>query len=312
MVPTLLCRSATPFTSAGELDEGALRALLRRLAGAKAGVCLGNPGAGEGHALTLRELARIYAIGVEVCRGKVPVYANPPEQPTARDTREHLAVAADAGVDAIVLYGPAGRHGYKPTDGELTDYFDNVLTAVKHPVALSADQTTGYVAKAEIIARTCEKYAQVSAVHIGEPGEDYLLGLKGLLKREVELCVVSPGSLRALAVGATGMLSAEANVIPQTCRRYVEAVAGGDAAQADQLYLQLKKFSGYVAKWGPVHARWIKMCMRLFGLPGGAGGVREPYLFPPPADCEKFAAGLLQLGIAEIDDLARAANLRRS
>lgn len=312
MVPSLLCRSATPFTASGELDEDALRGLLQRLVDAKVGVCLGNPGAGEGHALTLQELARIYAIGTGVCGGKVPVYANPPEQPTARDTREQLAIAVDAGVDAVVLYGPAGRHGYKPTDDELMDYLDSVLTAVKHPVALAPDQTTGYVAKAEIIARTCEKYPQVLAVHIGDPGEDYLLGLKALLQREVELYIVSPASLRALAVGATGVLSAEANIIPKTCRSYLEAAAGGETSKVNNIYLQLKQFSRYVSKWGPAHARWIKMCLRLFKLPGGDGSVREPYQFPPAADYGKFADGLLKLDIPEIDELARAANLRRA
>lgn len=311
MAKTILCRSATPFTTAGELDENALRRYLQRLVDAKVGVYLGNPGCGEGHALTNEEFNCLYKIGVEVCRGKVPVYANPPEQPTARDTREQVRIAVDAGVELVNLYGPSGRHGYKPTDGELLAYFDDVLSAVRHPVALAPDPTTGYTAKAEIIAEVCEKYPQVQAVNLGDTGEDYLIALKDMLKRDVDLFVLSPSSLRALDLGAAGVLSAEANIIPNTCRGFLDSYEKDRASNdANIAYLHLRRFVRYVSQWGPSNVRWIKMCMKLLKLPGGEGGVREPYQLPPPEEIQKFASGLLKLGIPEIEEQARAAGLR--
>ena len=307
----MLCRVATPFKQTGELDEQSLREILQRLVNANIGVYLGNPGSGEGHALTNRELGRIYEIGVDICKGKVPVHANPPEQPTARDMREQMAIAVASGVDLINLYGPSGRHGYKPTEGELLAYFDDVLGNVEHAVALAPDPTTGYPAKAEIIASVCEKYPQVRAINIGDLGEDYFLSLKGMLKRDVDLYVVSPGALRALDFGAAGILTAEANIIPLTCRKYIELHERGNAAdELNAVYLLIKRFSHYVSKWGPANPRWIKMSMRLFKLPGGGGGVREPYLMPPAEEIQKFSAGLLRLGIPEIDELASSAGLR--
>src|SRR5688572_21610537 len=74
------CRIATPFAKDGSIDEEALRAFLQRFIKSKIGVYLGSAGGGETHALTREEIGRIYEIGLEECKGKIPVYANPPEQ----------------------------------------------------------------------------------------------------------------------------------------------------------------------------------------------------------------------------------------
>ena len=73
------CRIATPFAKDGEIDEEALRAFLQRFIKSKIGIYLGSAGGGETHALTWDEIQRIYEIGLEECKGKIPVYANPPE-----------------------------------------------------------------------------------------------------------------------------------------------------------------------------------------------------------------------------------------
>src|SRR5436853_2501999 len=107
------CRIATPFTKKGELDDEALRKFLQRFIKSKIGIYLGSAGAGETHALTWQELDRIYKIGLEECRGKIPVYANPPEQYTVRATREYISQAIKAGVELVSIYGLASRHGMK-------------------------------------------------------------------------------------------------------------------------------------------------------------------------------------------------------
>ena len=54
----------------------------------------------------------------------------------------------------------------------------------------------------------------------------------------------------------------------------------------------------------------IQSCETLSNLPGtgvteaeAAGGIREPYLMPGPADIERFTKGLRDLRIREIDEL---------
>src|SRR5690242_10640382 len=107
LVLDLICRVATTFDAEGRLDEDAFRQYLQRFVDNKIGVYLASGGSGEGHALTLDELRHVYTIGVAVCRGKVPVYANPPEQHTAEATLEHSLIAVDAGVELVNVYGPS-------------------------------------------------------------------------------------------------------------------------------------------------------------------------------------------------------------
>ena len=110
----MFCMSVTPFNTKGELDEEALRKLMRRLIDANLGVLLGSGGEGEGHALESDEARRLYEIGVEECKGKVPVYANLPEEMTARATIQRAQVAVDAGMEVVHFYTLEGRHGMKP------------------------------------------------------------------------------------------------------------------------------------------------------------------------------------------------------
>ena len=51
------------------------------------------------------------------------------------------------------------------------------------------------------------------------------------------------------------------------------------------------------------------MALKVFKLPGGEGRLRKPYLMPSESEVERFTNGLLGLGLAEIDEPARAAGL---
>src|SRR5262249_38404737 len=213
---TLLCRNATTFSSSNELDEAAFRRFLQRFVDARLGVYLASGGSGEGHALTSDEVARVYRIGVEVCKGKVQVNANPPEQNTAHATIEHAQLAVEAGVDVVNIYGPASWHGFRPTDLEFAAYFDEVLKVITHPVALAPNPVIGYTPRPALIAAVCERHPQVVAINLSGVGDSYFIELKSVLRRNVEIYVPYQSSLHMLTMGATGLLGAEANIIPQT------------------------------------------------------------------------------------------------
>lgn len=307
---TLLCRNATTFKPSGELDEDAFRQFLQRFVDTKLGVYLGSAGSGEGNALTMAELKRVYEIGVEVCKGKVQVNSNQPEQHTARDSLAHAQIAARAGIDVINIYGPAGYHGYRATDEEYLAYFDRILSELKHSVALCPNQTVGYIPTPAVLAAIVQKHSQVVAINLsGVVGDAYFISLRDALKRKVEIYVAYPGSLNTLALGATGLLGAEANIIPKTFRRYIDAYEGKKANELSLAYTELRRFTQYVAGWKSSTPRWIKMSMKIFKIPGGEGGLREPYMMYSPADMQRYTDGLLRLNIREIDDMARAVGM---
>lgn len=57
----------------GAIDEDAFHQYLQRFVDAKIGVYLASVGSGESGAMTADELRRVYRIGVDVCKGKIPV-----------------------------------------------------------------------------------------------------------------------------------------------------------------------------------------------------------------------------------------------
>ena len=175
--------SVTPFAKTGEVDEQALRELLRGFISLNFGVLLGSGGEGEGHALEPDEARRIYEIGVEECAGKVPVYANLPEEMTARATIQRAQLAVDAGIDVIHIYTIEGRHGMKPSDAELMTYFDDVFAIVKRPVGIAINAGIGYIAKAEIIADVCHRHPQVVELRLTHVPDTYFIKLKSMVRR---------------------------------------------------------------------------------------------------------------------------------
>jgi 4-hydroxy-tetrahydrodipicolinate synthase len=299
MALTLICRSATTFTPDGALDEEAFRQHLQRLIDSGHGVYLASGGSGESHALTIEELRRVYQAGVACCRGKVPVFANPPEQHTAQATYEHSALAIEAGVELVNVYGPNSLHGYLPTDDEYLAYHDELLSRLRHPVALAPNPILGYSPKPHLVSQLCNKYQQVVAVNLALQTDAYMIEIRDGLKRDVAFYVPITGSLNTLAIGADGLLGAEANILPRTHRAYIDLYEAGESAALAEVYVHLKRFSRFVSGWG-ASPRWIKMAMRVLGLPGGAGGPRRPYVLPAEAELRAFLKGLWELGIPEL------------
>jgi 4-hydroxy-tetrahydrodipicolinate synthase len=309
MVPMLICRTATTFDRNGALDEEAFRRHLQRLVEHGIGIYLASGGSGEGHALTVEELRRVYVIGVESCRGRVPVYANPPEQHTAQATLEHSLLAIAAGVELVNVYGPSGLHGYVPSDEEYERYHDELLPQLRHPVALAPNPIIGYAPDPRTVARLCNRYRQVEAVNLALQTDDYMIRVQSALDREVRFYAPVSGSLNMFALGAHGLLGAEANILPATHRAYLDRCTAGPSAGLGVVYARLKRFSQLVARHG-ASPRWLKMAMRVLMLPGGEGGPRRPYLLPPEEVLRGFVQELASLGIPEIDEGLRSSPYR--
>jgi dihydrodipicolinate synthase/N-acetylneuraminate lyase len=307
---TVLVRNATTFSKTGGIDEEAFRQSLQRFVDAKLGVYIASGGSGEGHALTRDEIRLLYRIGVEVCKGKVQVNSNFPEQHTARATREQVAIAVDAGVDVINIYGPSSLHGFRPTDAEFLGYYDNILPDVKHAVAIAPNPVIGYTPRPALIAEVCHKYHQVVAVNLSGQNDVYFIELKEKLKRDVEIYVPLGASVETLTLGGAGLVSAWANIIPKTHRRYLDLYEARKFDELAIVYADIYRFGQYTKKWHHSAPRWVKAAMKVLDLPGGQGGIREPYQMLAENELQGFSDGLLALKIPEITELARAAGLQ--
>jgi dihydrodipicolinate synthase/N-acetylneuraminate lyase len=195
---------ATVFSPHGGIDEVGFRGYLQRQIDARLGLYLGSGGNGETHAMTPDELHTMYRLGVETCRGKVPAHANLPEEHTADATIAQARIAIEAGVDALHLYTLEGRHGYRPTDRELVGYFDDVLSAIDHPVIIAVNPTMGYIPKPAVIASIIRNHRQIVGARLSAQPQIYLIDLQDMVDRPIEYhWQLGSGALDPLALGAT-------------------------------------------------------------------------------------------------------------
>jgi 4-hydroxy-tetrahydrodipicolinate synthase len=305
---TLNVRTATTFSRNGDLDEDALRRYLQRFVDNGHSIYLASAGSGEGSTLTWDEMRRVYRAGVETGKGKIPVYSNQPDRHTARDSIDLARLAIEAGVDMVNIYGPASFHGYRATDEEYLRYFDRVLAEIKHPVALAPNPSTGYSPPGWVIAAISDKHHQVAAVNLSGLNDAYYIALKDALKRPVDIYAPFVGAFNVLPMGAAGLLSAEANLVPRTFRQFLDLYTAGKITEARKVYGDIRRLGRFTDQWKSSSPRVHKMAMKVLRLPGWEGGVRLPYLLPSPEEQERFAAGLIALDIPEISEQAATAS----
>ncbi len=298
----MFCMSQTPFTEGGDIDEEALRLHLQRLVDADNGIYLGSPGAGEGQVLSVAEHRRLFDIGVEVAKGKVPLYANPRESRSAELVYEVAKEAVAAGVDAVQLYGLAPGQVMIPSERELEAYYRELLDEIHHPVVISTSWMVPTPPTPSLVARLVADYDQIIAVNAFTSDGDQFIAFRDALPDRLPLY----GSFQAhghwLLLGASGAVIAENNIIPNVARRLLEAWSANDLTTAGEASLLLHRLSFLMREWFPATARPVKMALKVLGL--GNGVMRKPYILPPAADYDRLAAGLVKLRIQEIEGLA--------
>lgn len=304
MPPIVFCMAATPFDAKGAVDEAAFRLILRHMIAENVGVYLGSGGAGEGHALSPVELRRVYEIGVEECKGRVPVHANPPEPRTAAAMLELAQQAVAADVDVVQLYPMDAGHAMRPTASEQRSYYHDLLDTIHHPVALSVHVYAGYMAPIALLDELCKRYDQIVAINVIGTPIAYFVELMDAVGSKVELNMRLVNAIEGLALGAKGFLAAEPNLVPELSRSILDHWMARDNMRAGDALAQLVRFSSIVNRWSPSTARWVKMAMKVLDLPGGRGGLRKPYLMPPPAQLNEMAAAIAGLDIDELKDRA--------
>jgi 4-hydroxy-tetrahydrodipicolinate synthase len=300
--PLVFCMAATPFDDDGKLDEEALRLHLRRMIDANNAVYLGSGGAGEGHALTLDELSRVYEIGVEECKGRVPVYANPPEARTGAEMQQVATQAVAAGVDVVQLYPVDNGHGMIPTYREQETYYRDLLDSIDHPTSISVHVAVGYVTPIPLLASLVSDYPQVVAINVMGPPLGYVVELMDAAPR-CDIYVPILWLLSGLPVGARGCLEAESNLAPRLCRSIVDHYLAGDMDAAGTAMADVARLSNIVNRWAPSTARWVKMGLKVLGLPGGNGVIRKPYVLPPDDELDAMATAFDAMDLRRIEGL---------
>jgi 4-hydroxy-tetrahydrodipicolinate synthase len=292
--------ASTLFNEDLSLDLDAFRVQLQRMVDANVGVYLGSGGAGEGHALSIQETRQLYDVGVEVCKGKVPLAANPREPRTAHQMLELALEVVDAGVDIVQIYPMDAGHGMRPTLTEQEVYYRFLLEQIHHPIAISVHVAVGYTTPIELLVRLTKEFDSIVDINVMGPPLSYFVELLDALhdsqpNKTVRLYVGSQGLLPGLHVGAFGCLQAEANLVPKHSRRLADAIISGERDEISEELLFQTRFLNIVNQWTPSTARWVKMAQKVLGL--GNGVLREPYVLPDASQLEKMDKMFQKLGV---------------
>jgi len=311
--PQVFTMSITPFTASGALDEDAFRAHLQRMVDAGVGVYLASPGTGEGHSLSLDELERVYRIGVEVCKGKVPTYANLREGRNAHEVIDRVRIAEGAGVDVIQIYTVDAGHGMRPTYNEQYAYYREVLEQISLPVGLSINLlAAGYVNPITLLKSLVREYPKITCINVNHPPTSFLAELIDEVGRGVSYYVDAPMLPESLTLGASGCLTGHVNVVPQLIRAIGRLYVRGDQAACGEAMHLLFRLNRAVGDFGADagatswSGRWVKAAMAVLDMPGHSDGrMRAPYLSPTAEDLKSFAAVLEPLDLRGVEERAR-------
>lgn len=290
--------SITPFTASGEIDEAAFRRHLRKLSDAGVGVYVGGGGSGEGYTLSDEETERLLTIAAEEIGGRSPIRAMGVEPRTAQQMIAFLDKAKRAGVDAAQVYSLDVGHGHVPTPKELDAYFEEVLSNSDVPSVLSTHQSVGYVIPAPVIIGLFERHSHLIGLNISHQDPNYLKTLADALGDRIDIFVGGPHNApMALAFGAHGFLSSEANLAPRLCAGVIAAAQSGDNAAFLDRWGKLMRL--FLALYGNGGIRVTKALLDHFGLAGGYP--RPPRLPSEPDALAKALAVVEEIGLAEIE-----------
>jgi len=294
MKPSVFVISITPFDADGRLDEAALRAHLDRMADAGVGVYLGGGGSGEGFTLDDAEARRVLEIGVDQIGGRVPVRAMGIEPRTADQMAAYVAMAAEVGVDAAQVYSLDPGHGHRPTSAEVEAYLRQVLGATTLPCVVSSHQSVGYRIPPGLVASLSDEFAHLVGVNCSHADVGALVALCDAVGGRLSIHVGGPmQALTALALGAQGYLSSEANLAPHLCASVIRGFEDGDLPATFAAFAEVVRLSGLLYGHGGIRA--TKAVLDRLGLPGGT--VRPPQFTVHADVVDEVLAHLVGAGV---------------
>lgn len=223
----------TPFKD-GELDvEGLKRSIEWQIA---QGTPVLSPvgTTGESPTLSHAEHERIIALVVETAAGRVKVLPGTGSNSTTEAVRL-TRFAAKAGADGALLVSP---YYNRPTQEGLYAHYGKVAEAVDLPLVLyNVPARTGR----NIEPETVERLAKLGPIVAIKEASGSLDQVSDILAR-TNLTVLSGDdslTLPMLAVGAEGVISVVANLVPKDVIAMLNAFQSGDLAGARRLHMRL-------------------------------------------------------------------------
>ena len=226
----------TPFLAGGDVDEPALRALVRWQLAEGVHFLVPCGSTGEAATLTPAEHRRVVEVVVEEVAGRVPVVAGA----GANDTRRAVWFSREmqaAGATHLLHVSPAYS---KPPQRGIEAHFRAVADATELPVVLYnvPGRTASNVEPATVL-----RLAAVPNIVAVKEASGNLAQADAILRDRPDGFAVLSGddqlTLGMMAAGGDGVISVVSNAAPRLMATLCELAAAGDAAGARSVHQRL-------------------------------------------------------------------------
>jgi 4-hydroxy-tetrahydrodipicolinate synthase len=280
----------TPFKD-GKVDEEKYRELIEfQIKNGTDGIV---PCGCTGEAATLAhaEQERTIKVAVETVNGRVKVIAGT----GSNSTEEALGLtraARKAGADGALLITP---YYNKPTPEGQFRHYERIAKSVDIPVVLyNVPSRTGISMLPSTVARLA-KIENIVAIKEASGSLDQVSQILGLC----DITVLSGDdslTLPMMAVGAMGVISVAANIVPAGVAEMTGAFLKGDLAAARRLHFQLLPiFKAMFIETNPIP---VKTSLKMMGMLNGE--LRLPLCPMTEENEKKLKAVLKEVGLVEV------------
>lgn len=291
----------TPFAADGNVDLNAAGRLTRWLVDSGVHGIMTTGGTGEFPHLDRHERRELTRVVVQEAAGRVPVIAGT----AACSTREALLLCDDAasgGAHAVISVPP---YYFPLADAAIASFFESLADGSSLPVfAYNNPLYTGNAMSPALIA---EVLSHDNVVGLKQSSSDL-----GQLVEVIHEVQVVRGLSRALftgvdsqfaaamSIGADGIYSTAAGILPAAIVRLYSLAAAPDPKAAAALQLELQPLNRFL-EYDPGYVAPAKEALRMLGIE--VGDPRAPMQRLTPNERARLAAALSQLSAT---GLARA------
>jgi 4-hydroxy-tetrahydrodipicolinate synthase len=290
MLKGSLVAIATPFKD-DVLDENGLRQNLRFLIRNGSHGIVPCATTGESPSLSDDEYERILKITVEETAGKLPIIAGAGTNSTTK-TIKLMHRAQDFGATALLVVTP---YYNKPSAEGLFRHYQAVSAETDLPIVIyNVPGRTGTNILPTTVSRLARECKNIVAIKEASGNLEQISELALLLPENFAILSGDDSlTFPMLAIGAQGVISVCANILPREVSQMCELFFAGDIEKARALHL--KMFPVMKALFIESNPIPLKKAMELMGL--AAGKPRLPLAEISPENARLLKDKLVEFGI---------------
>lgn len=284
----------TPFKANGEIDEEKIRELVNwHIENGTAGIVPCGT-TGEAPTLSFAEHEKVIKIVVEEAKGKIKIIAGAGSNDTNRAI-ELTKYAKELGADAALSTCP---YYNKPSQRGLYEHYRKIAEESKFPIMLyNVPGRTGTNIEAETVAKLSE-IPEIVAIKEATGSLEQMIKIQDLCGDKIEILSGEDHLiLPMLSIGAKGVVSVVANIMPREMSDLINLFLNKDFDSAYALHTKLYDISrNMFIEGNPVT---VKTAMKILGMVGN-DDVRLPLLPSSQNTYEKLEKLFREKGILKL------------